>query len=77
LDIQNHGENLSDKSNLGFSLRFIRNYRPNMFDSKSKNVLIRVKRWLGNTYGEYFDSNPPKSLEDTKIESSDEEIEII
>jgi hypothetical protein len=46
-----------------------------VFDLKNKSVMLaRDVRWLGKTYSDYFNINPPKTTQDTDLESSDNEI---
>jgi hypothetical protein len=48
-----------------------------VFDLKSeKPIVTRDVKWMNKTYGKYFGNNGTSSLENTELESPDEEIEI-
>ena len=49
-----------------------------MFDVQTKRIVIaRDVKWLGKCYGDYFKTIQKKNLDDTELESSDDDIEII
>jgi hypothetical protein len=45
-----------------------------VLDLKNQLVMLtRNVRWLGKTHGEFFNGEEPKNIENTDLESSDEE----
>ena len=77
---QNLGDKLRNKGNLCFFLGYPENHPKDTFKvfdmSSDKPVITRDVKWLNKTYSEYFKGESKNNLEDTELESSDEEIEV-
>jgi hypothetical protein len=78
---QVHHEKLNNKGNECFSVGYEDNHPQDAYrvlDLKNKTIMLtQDARWLGKTYGEYFGTQGPKSLENTDAEDSDDEGYII
>jgi hypothetical protein len=70
-------DKLSNKGNHCLFLGYAEDHPKDTYrvlDLKNQLVMLtRNVRWLGKTHGEFFDGEEPKNIENTDLESSDEE----